>query len=237
MTPGDLLWCACIAAEVAALSGAVVLARRALHRGCLTLVALLAFALVADLAIGAGHRWIFTAIEHPVREAIARLGWPARLAYHVETALVTGWPARLALAAWRVFGTAAATTPATRAASRPPDLVLGCYLGLAIGLAALYPLPPGRSATVLHLWELGCVTVAGAAIVAAWRRGSRRPWCRARVAVGLLWAVELTVATVGPFVVSPYRTWHLATVAYLLGFVALAGLQASWIARLRRGLA
>lgn len=128
---------ALVAAEVAALVLAVVHARgyksgrrlsdstavinhdRNSHR---PLVSLIAFAIASDVIHEALMRLVFTAHEHPLQDAVARLGWPALALYHLSNGVVMAWPASLAAAAWRVFGSTKANRPDVAA---KPDAVQG----------------------------------------------------------------------------------------------------------------
>ena len=206
-----ILWAAVVAAEGVALIGAVLLARRCSLRrwwphpsklaacdGAHVVVLLVVYALVDEVLLEAGHRWVFAAAPRPFAGAV-------RVAYHLETAIVLGWPAVLTAAAWRVFAWWAVT---------------------AGGLALRYPMPREWVALTLHGFEVAAVAFAAVAVVRAWRR----PWGTAHASVLLLVAVELSVAGIGPFVRNPFADWQLASCSYLIGFLALAALQAHAVA-------
>lgn len=208
-----ILFLVLVVFEVVALIGAVRLARR--EREHRLVVLLVAYALVDEVMIEALHRFLFTDPDHPLRVALERYGWPARAGYHLETALFLGWPALLCAIAWSVFALLAR-------ARRARDLIFAAWLGAVVALVALFPLPVGWTKPTLHALEGLAVVAALAAVPGAWRRR----WSSAHVALLLLVAIELTVATIGPFVRDPYRNWHLARLGYVIGFAALAGYQA-----------
>lgn len=206
-----MIFWALLALQVAALALAVW------RLGRSALVVVLAYACVDNAVVEALHRFLFIG-EAPVWHAIQRHGWPARAAYHLETALVTGWPALLAGAAWMVFGAQkpsgpGETEPLTRpwysgdrparaAKMRPTplavkarDLILLAYLIAAGGLVAIFPLPVGWTAPVLHGLELLFVAAALAAIPGGWKR--RTITTREGQALLLLVAIELGVAILG----------------------------------------
>jgi hypothetical protein len=212
------LFVALVAAEISVLVGAFRLARA--ERDARAVVLFASFAIVNDTAIEALHRFLFTDPDHPLRVAVALYGWPARAAYHVETALVLGWPLLLAGCAWRTF--------AGLRSRRVTDALAGAWLGGAIGLAAIWPLPIGQTAPTLHAFHLGAALVAMAAIPAGWGR----EWQGAHAVFVVLVPVELAVAAVGPFVRDPYANWHLARLAQLVGFTAAALLQRRRLRRL-----
>ncbi len=233
-----ILWAAVVAAEGVALLGAVLLARRcslrrwAIHResfasacdGAHVVVMLCAYALVDEVLLAAAARWIFAGAPRPFVGA-------ARVAYHLETAMVLGWPAALAVAAWRVFDVPR-WHRLTGCRERPTDgfwamlAVLACWCVVACGMALRYPMGREWTARTLHGFELVAVAFAGVAVVRAWSR----PWGTGHASVLLLVAVELSVATIGPFVRNPFADWRLASCSYLIGFLALAALQAHALA-------
>ena len=221
-----ILWGAVVAAEAVALLGALLLARRCSLRrwflhpdtfipacdGAHVVVMLCAYALVDEVLLEAGHRWVFAAAPRPFAGVV-------RVAYHLETAIVLGWPAVLTAAAWRVF--------AWRVQGPPAFLAIGaCWAVTAGGLAFRYPMPREWVALTLHGFEVAAVAFAAVAVVRAWRR----PWGTAHASVLLLVAVELSVAGIGPFVRNPFADWQLASCSYLIGFLALAALQAHAVA-------
>jgi len=108
VTPRAVLWLAVVAAEGAALLLAARLDRsaRAEHRSrsLRPIVALLAAALVIDLAVGLHDppsSWGLSALA--VAGPRPRVGL-ARAAYHLADALVMAWPGLLAATCGRVFG-------------------------------------------------------------------------------------------------------------------------------------
>lgn len=205
-------------------------------------VGLLLYALLDGLLVEALHRYLFNAVEHPVRTAIALHGPPALAAYHLETAVVLGWPALLAAAAWRVFAEQTASAKPRENYSkvmhvrdiaglsrRARDLIFGAWLIAAGGLAACYPLPRGWTLPVLHAAEIFFVVAALAAITVGWRR--RTIATPEGQAVGLLVVVELVVCVLGAWAwgakVFDRETWdELARVPYGLGWLVLVVLLA-----------
>lgn len=187
---------------------AVLLAERVVRSRALSL--LLAFALLDELAIMALQGAVLGAAPRPFAGA-------ARVAYHVETALVLGWPAALAAASWAVF------------ARRAPRWIGAAW---AVALAALviaYPLPRGWTAPTLHALELGGVAAAAVPIARAWRSASLSS--RAGVAVGLLVAVELAVSLLGAWGhgAGVFTRWdELARLPYAIGWSVLVVLFFSW---------
>lgn len=220
-----ILWAAVVAAEGVALSGAVLLARRCSLRrwfphaskvaecdGAHVVVLLCAYALVDEALVEAGHRFVFAGAPRPFVGAV-------RVAYHLETAIILGWPALLAAASWRVF--------AWKVEGRPAFLAIGAaWAVVAAGLVVRFPVGRAWTARTLHGFELVAVAFAMVPVARAWRR----PWGTAHASVLLLVAVELSVALIGPFVRNPFADWRLASLAYLIGFVSLAALQAHAVA-------
>lgn len=204
------------------------------------LVLVLAYALADEVLVEALHRFLFVG-EHPVRAAIARHGWPARLAYHLEVAVVVGWPALIAGAAWALFG---GSVPPGRSQEKRcgnslgdgqkrtvfsqidpgkiRELLFGAWLIVAGGMAACYPLRRGWTAPVLHAVELGFVAVALAAIPAGWR--SRAIVTREGQALGIVLVTELAVAVLGAWGTGAgvFTSWDdLARVPYAIGWAVL----------------
>lgn len=221
-----ILWGAVVAAEAVALLGALLLARRCSLRrwflhpdtfipacdGAHVVVMLCAYALADEVLLAAGHRWIFAGAPRPFAGLV-------RVAYHLETAIVLGWPAVLAAASWRVF--------AWKVDGRPAFLAIGaCWAVVAAGLVVRFPVGRAWTARTLHGFELVAVAFALVPVARAWRR----PWGTAHASVLLLVAVEMSVALIGPFVRNPFADWRLASLAYLIGFVSLAALQAHAVA-------
>lgn len=213
MTAGAAVWWALVAVEATALALA---ARLAWRSPCARpLVALLFVALANELTIEAIHG----ALAGAPRPFAGTL----RALYHLETALVLGWPATLAASSWRVFSSPR-FDHRTRRLRRPfPSslaalLIAGAWLGWLLALVVAYPLPRASTARVLHAFEVGCVVAALAPIPLAWRR----PWGVPHVGVGLLVAVEVAIAMIGPWVRDVFKTWEIASAGYLTGFGALA---------------
>jgi hypothetical protein len=215
VTAGAAVWWALVAVEAAALA----LATRQRARGdtspTVTLTALLALALVNELTIEA-IRLHLAPVPRPFHGIHLAL-------YHLSNALVLGWPATLAAISWRVFSSPRFdhTTRRLRRpfpASTAALLIAGAWLGFLLALVAAYPLPRASTARVLHAFEVGCVVAALAPIPLAWRR----PWGVPHVGVGLLVAVEVAIAMIGPWVRDVFRDWPVATAGYLTGFGALA---------------
>ena len=234
MTTGAAVWWALVAVEAAALALAARLAlldrtARSYRSpyvatpGIWALVALLFVALVNELTIEAVRLHLA-----PVPRPFAGLHLAL---YHLSNALVLGWPATLAASSWRVFSSPR-FDHVTRRLRRPfPSslaalLIAGAWLGWLLALVVAYPLPRASTARVLHAFEVGCVVAALAPIPLAWRR----PWGVAHIGVGLLVAVEVAIAMIGPWVRDVFKTWEIASAGYLTGFGALAVyLLASWL--------
>jgi hypothetical protein len=242
VTPASALWLALVAVEAAAVVFAGRLVRlpsrnpaeqgdrdRLVTRplgGYRPLLVLLAFALVDELAVEALHALVFEGAPRPFA------GW-VRVAYHVETAIVTAWPALLAAVCWRVFGPVDARLSATiraangRSVNQWLDVLLASWIGLVVGLAALYPLdPPGsgapRTRAVLHAWEVLCVAVAWWVV---WRGRARR-WGRVEEALVIVAACETMVAFVGPWASDPFARWWIGRCFYLAAWCGIVGVLA-----------
>lgn len=188
-----------------------------------TVPALLGYALAADLAM--------LAIGAALAGAPRPFAGVARALYHLHVALFLGWPAALAVAACRLFDGRRVDRVAKRV-RRPPraavPVVVGVWIGLVVGLAALHPLARGRTAAVLHAAELAAVIVAGVAIGLSWGI----VWGQRHLVVGLLVAIEGTLALLGPWAHDVFRDWpRLARLPYLLGFGAAVVLHAAWLRR------
>lgn len=198
-----------VALEVVVLVEALLLARRQhVYR---PVAGLVAAALADELLVEAGHRFVFEGAPRPFS------GW-VRVAYHVETAVVLGWPTLVAWTSWRVF------MPLRPTARR---VVVAAWVAAVLALAAAFPLPRGWTAPALHVGVIAASAAALGAVPGAWRRS----WSAAHVAMLVVAVVELAVALVGPWVRSPFTTWHLAHVGYVVGFGTLAALQAVWLRR------
>lgn len=189
-----------------------------------TVSALLAYALAADVAMLGIEAWL-AAAPRPLAGA-------ARALYHLHVALFLGWPASLVAGTWRTFGAASWDRETGRRLAGPGAAVVpwlaGVYLGAVVGLAALHPLGRARTAGVLHACELAAVLACAWAIVAGWRR----PWGQRQIVVGLLVAIEGTLALLGPWAHDVFRDWpRLARLPYLLGFSAVVALHVAWLRR------
>lgn len=208
--PGLLLG-ALLGAEVAA----VGLAWRA--RVGRPLVALLAFALVDEVALALLHAFLFEGAPRPLA------GW-ARLGWHVETLFVLGWPAALAWACG--FGRQTTKLQKSSILQFGGSWLPGLYLGAVAFLALAYPPPRAFLRWFYLAWEVLCVALA-------WRgvwRGRRRAWGPADVALVALVSCETMVALVGPFASDPFTRWWIARAFYLGAWGAVIVL----LARARR---
>lgn len=237
MTLAAALWWAVVAAEACALVGAVGMSsdfspsseRTKPEATAGALVALLAYALAADVAMAA--------IEARLAGQARPFVGTARALYHVHTALVLGWPAALAAATWATFAPARALSRRALAAvlrALPPEsirhpspprpkleawqLVGAVWASWAASMAGLHPMTRLDTARCLRLAQAAGIVACVVAIVRAWRQ----PWSRAAVAVGLLVAVEVALALLGPWAHDVFRDWpRLARVPYVLGFVGV----------------
>ncbi len=178
----------------------------------LPLVLLIAYALTDEIAI--------EAIRLHLAGAPRPFTGGAAVAYHVSVGLVLGWPCALAVASWRVFAWPAQARAAAQYA-------VAWWASVLAALVVSHPVGRAGTAAILHGVEVLAVVAAVVPIPLAWRR----PWGRAHVGVGLLVAVEVAVAMIGPWVRDVFRDWRFATSAYLLGFVTLAGLLGWWLRR------
>jgi len=108
-------------------------------------------------------------------------------------------------------------------------LLAAVYLGALAVLVVGHPLGEARTQRVLLAVELVALAVAGAAIVAGWRRAvaGRATWTRSHGALLVLAPVELAVAVIGPFArPDVFRAWNVARGQYLIAFVLVAALLA-----------
>lgn len=212
--PG-LLLAALLSAEVAAVGLAV---RARVSR---PLVALLAFALVDEVALALLHAFVFEGAPRPLA------GW-ARLGWHVETLFVLGWPAALA---WACGSSFSASSERLKTEGLDPQkaksawrgallrLLPGLYLGAVAFLVLAYP-PPRVFLRWLYLaWEVLCVALAWRGI---WR-GRRRAWGPADVALVAIVSCETMVVLVGPFASDPFTRWWIARAFYLATWGACCG--------------
>lgn len=133
-----------------------------------------------------------------------------RLAYHMETLLLTGWPAGIGVVAFLVF------LPRWRRLA--PWAMVGTWIGLNMGLMMTFPPPRGATKSILQAWSMFVPTVVGGL---AWMRWHFR-WTMAHAVVLFLAATELVVAIVGPYATNPFRDWMVARVIYLITFTTLA---------------
>ena len=246
MTPRAVLWLAVVLAEGGAFVLAVrwglsvdprlsstIPARTARFVNRSPVVALLAAAVVIDLAVGLHDppsSWGLSALAAAGPRPRTGL---ARVAYHLADALVMAWPGLLAATCGRVFRSTA--PPPMSAGARNPsrpgrflDLLAGCYLGAVVGLASLYPLGKARTQALLLAWEAVALAFCAGAIFLGWRRvvAGGAPWTRAHGVLLVLVPVELAVAVIGPFArPNVFAAWDVARWQYLLGFVVVAGLM------------
>jgi hypothetical protein len=143
--------------------------------------------------------------------------------YHLSNGLVLAWPAALAVASWRCFSSPRWDHRRRRIRRPVPAwwagvIVAGCWCGFVLALVVAYPLGRESTARVLGAFEGGTVVAALAPIPLGWRK----PWGVAHVGVGLLVAVEVAIAMIGPWVRDVFTTWNVASAGYLAGFGALA---------------
>lgn len=251
VTPRAVLWLAVVAAEGVALVMAVRRLRnersfaaesKAIRyksgpQTSAPIVALLAFAIVEDVAVRLLIDLVIVGAPRPLHGS-------ARAAYHLADALVMAWPLGLAWASWQVFG----PKPSGFAASnerakgegvwnigrlriekrghRALDLLVGLYLGAFVALVSMHPLGVTRTKAVLLAWEVVALTFAVVAIARGWRRvgAGGPPWTRAHATLLVLVPVEAAVVCIGPFArPNVFTAWEVARWQYLAGFVVVAG--------------
>lgn len=240
MTPRATLWAAVVLAEGVAFLAAVRHERRLHVAPRFPVTALLVVALVIDLVV---------AIEDPPfawgLAAISASGPRPRhglvlLAYHAADALVMAWPCALAVTCLRVFrppphplspeGRALRAEYVENKFSGGPRILLAAvYLAALAVLIVGHPLGGTWTRRVLLAVELVALAVAGAAIVAGWRRAvaGRATWTRSHGALLVLAPVELAVAVIGPFArPDVFSSWNVARGQYLIAFVLVAALLA-----------
>lgn len=202
------------------------------------LVLVLAYALLDHVALEALHRWL-DGTPKPFA-GIRAAG------YHASVGLVLGWPAVLAAAAWAAFAVRPAPSPlqakpresAQGYAQEGPfqphhpsslarDLLVGVWVTVVGSLAAVYPLPRGWTAPLLHACELGFVAAALAALPAGWRsRAIVTPQGRA---LGVVLVGEMCNALVGAWAqgAGVFAAWNsVARWGYLVTWAALCGVLA-----------
>lgn len=219
-----ILWLVCLASLAAALVAAVLLASR--NPDYPPVVLVLGGGLLADFVMGHRELWGLNWLLVPPHATLRPL-------YHLSNALVTSWPALLAGLAWMAFPGPERTEapPADRERLLLRHTAVKAVLAWLVANAALVLADPGAVWTQRALLggELAALLAGAAAAVVGWGRS----WgLAARAAIWLL-GVELVVVALGPFRTSIYTNWHLARVAYTLGFAALAGLQVAAWRRLR----
>jgi hypothetical protein len=114
-------------------------------------------------------------------------------------------------------------TPILRTLPLPVKALAATWLAFNVALVLAYPLPQGWTQPVLHAWQGVMVVCAGAAVIAGWVRRRERA---AQVAFALA-AIELVVATVGPYAGNVFASWRtIGAGMYAVGFSLLAGWQA-----------
>jgi len=203
------------------------------------LAVVLVYALVDELVVAGLQGLVLAGASRPFT------GW-ARVAYHLETALVLGWPAALACAAGLECRMPAVRIPPVPGTlTRVPSLsvpdadaykngvfrnpasffsVLVWALAVVV-LAIAFPLPRGWTAPTLHALSGLFVAVAVVALGGGFRRrrlGSFEPW-----ALASLVAVELVVATCGAWGNNVFRDWEtLARIPHCAGLLVAIGFLA-----------
>lgn len=208
-----ILWLVFLVSFAAAVALSALLVRRVpAHR---PVASILAGGFVADLVVGTRDSWGLAALL-----ATSPHVGTDRVLYHVGTALQTAWPAAVAGLAWWTFGW-------RRGAAVPAAL----WVALNAALVLRYPFAEEAAQHALHVHEGVAVALAGVAIWRSWGRVVLRP---PHHAARMLVAIELVIATVGPFRLDIFRDWALARFAYLLGFAALAAVTAVWLRRSAR---
>lgn len=235
------LWGVCLA-----LLGALVV----LSRGPVRMLFAAGFA--ADVVAKAGHVLVLFDAPKPLSVAwiTGALSWPERVAYHVDTTLLASWPfGCCALAWWAFCGPRQAEGPdrsepssSRRYASPPshsadaapgPDdgrgtmrlgphavkALLAAWLIFSLAMALAFPLPRGWTQPILHAVYLGCAALSGLVLMLGWPR-RREPDA---VVASWLFAGQVAVALVGPFVRAPWEPggWDVARVAYITLFSLL----------------
>ncbi len=106
-----------------------------------------------------------------------------------------------------------------RALPLPVKAIFFLWLAFNAAMVAGFPLPRGWTQPVLHAWQGAMVMLAAAAIVRGWPR-RREP--AAQVAFALT-AIELAVATVGPYAGNVFASWRTVGAGmYAIGFSLIA---------------
>jgi hypothetical protein len=134
----------------------------------------------------------------------------ARLAYHVETAMVVGWPTEVALFGLWVF------LPRRWHRTRP--VVLWAWAGAVAYHVLAYPL--SRLAT--RVLFVGAELVAVAVVVgAAIRAYGQRRWGSLEGVALFLAGTEVVVTILGPYATNPFTDWDVARAIYFAAFVGM----------------
>lgn len=165
----------------------------------------------------------------------------ARALYHAHTALLLGWPAALVAASWAAFDGPVAETFEERVARwrrrrekrpaplRPWQLIGAVWASWVATMVALHPMTRVDTARCLRLAQAVGLVACAWALVRFWRR----TWTREAVCVGVLVAVEVALAFLGPWAHDVFRDWpRLARLPYAIGFAAVGVLV--WIGEGRR---
>jgi hypothetical protein len=206
------------------------------------IVALLAFAVVEDIAV----RLLIDLVIAPSPRPFYGL---ARGAYHLADALVMAWPLALAWASWRVFVGAQKQNGPDRSEPfgflfrrsrcgsltlrplagpvKPLDVLGAVYVGFLVALVGLHPLGAANTSWVLLAWEVVALGFAVVAIVRGWRRAVREEaaWTVAHGVLLVLVPVEASVCAIGPFArPDVFSAWHVARWQYLAAFAIVGGM-------------
>lgn len=156
-------------------------------------------------------RGLEAALEHAPATSRHPFSGVYRALYHAHSAVQTAWPFVIAaLALWTFL-------PARRKVAM--DVLLGAWVGLALGMVAVYPMTSSAIAWMGLGVELAACAVT--ALCAAWT-WSRHRWGSIHTATMLLTGGELVIAIVGPYATDPFNSWEVARVIYLVEFAGLA---------------
>ena len=198
---------------------------------------------VADVVAKAGHVLVLFDAPKPLSVAwiVGALSWHERAAYHVDTALVSLWPFGCCALAWWAFCGPKANGPDE---TEPPQsesytgvddgsdsrgsmalgsiavkAILAAWLIFSLAMAFAFPLPKGWTRPILHAVYIACAALSGLGIMLGWPR-RREPDA---VVASWLFAGQVAVALVGPFVRAPWEPggWDVARVAYITLFSLL----------------
>jgi len=171
------------------------------------LLPVITFAIVNDLVTRGIEEVLTRAPEiakHPFKGAYRAL-------YHAHDAVQTAWPFAVAgLALWTFL-------PVRRKLT--VDLLIGTWLGLAIGMITVYPMTGATIARMGIGVELAAVAITAACAFWTW---SRTRWGGIHTATLLLAGGEMVIAIVGPYATDPFNSWEVARVIYFLEFAGLA---------------